>query len=746
MLNKIKKKVLLKTLAIITSVFIVLTIILWLTLPTILKNYIETNDKQWINREVSIEKISINLLQCKVSVYNTTITEPNKETIFLSFDKLLVNFNFWDLAQKNISTEKITLTNLVGNIIQTGNQFNFSDLLNSDNTEETESEPLNFILRNIAIDNAKINYTDAIINSKVVLDSITITDKIFSKGDNLFDANAFIHQPEGGWIKGDFVLNLKNNDYDINAQFLDWQLSPFKTYVSSGVCLGEFSGSINANIALAGNNNYIKSSGKATVSNFNITDPENKPLINIGKFLIDVKQIDSKASIYNFNNILVKDSNVYFEYLPNGDNFTKLLVNSNIPLEENQKTDYYVSPFEMLSVYIYDMTKEYIFKSYTADKIELSNFNLKFYDYTLEDAFHMDLQHLNIVANNIKPENQYANFNIEGQINETGIIKGDVSVSRTGVENMKIDLGINGLFLNRFSPYGRFYTGHSFLEGISSFHNTSEIKNSYLTSTNKLHIEQVKVSKKNKTQSGYSLPLRLAVSLTKDSNGNVDLEIPVEGPINDPKYKFGKVIWQVVKNLFVKMVSSPGKALSNIFNVNEDDLKYIYFDNGQIGLSAKQKKPLEAISKVLNKKPEFKIELIHLYNKDYEMDAIALKIAKIKYLKQSSIALNTDIPIGKQAFDLPSTNPEFLAFLKTKTANFDETISVPENARRLIGLNDTKEKLIAIVAKQKQLIKDYLITEQGISENRFTIKDGSTTEEAINQSSPKFEVKFNIEE
>jgi len=392
------------------------------------------------------------------------------------------------------------------------------------------------------------------------------------------------------------------------------------------------------------------------------------------------------------------------------------------------------------------MTKEYIFTSYTAKKIELSNFNLKFYDYTLEDPFHMDLQHLNIVAKHIKPENHYANFNIDGKINETGIIKGAVSVSRTGVENMKIDLDINGLFLNRFSPYGRYYTGHSFMEGISSFKNTSEIKNSYLTSTNQLHVEQIEVSKKNKTQSGYSLPLRLAVSLMKDSNGNIDLEIPVEGPINDPKYKFGKVIWQVVKNVFLKIASSPVKALSNIFNVNEDDLKNIYFDNGQVGLSPKQKKSLDAIAKVLKKKPEFKIEFSHLYNLDYELDAIALKAAKISYLKQNNTALNTSAPIGKQAFDLPSNDPEFLTFLKTKTPNFDDTISIPENARRLIGQNIVEEKLVAIAKKQKQIIKDYLINEADIAENKFTIKDASTSDEAINQSAPKFEVKFNMDD
>ncbi len=747
MQKKSRVKGLLKAIVIIGGVFVLALLIAWFCLPSILKNYIEDNDKEWINREISIEKITINPLKCSVTIYNSTIKEKNNKETFLAFDTLLVNFNFWELIQKEIGTDTIVLTNLVGTIAQNGNQFNFSDLFNSE-TSEDETEVLDYTLRNVEINNATINYVDQVINSKIVLDSIHIQDPFFSNKDSLFDAYVAIHQPKGGWLKGNLSLNLNTKEYHSIAKFIDWQLSPFKTYVTSGIRLSEFNGTLNAAIDIAGNtqDNYIESKGEVTVTDFKIVDPEKKPLINVGKFLVDVNQINTKKNIYDFNDILIADSNVYFEYLPNGDNFTKLLVNFNSTLEENTKTDYYVSPFEMLSVYIYDMTKEYIFKSYTANKIQLSNFNLKFYDYTLEDPFHMDLQNLNIVANNIRPDNQFANFNLKGKVNETGILNGDISVSRVGVENMKIDLSIDGLFLNRFSPYGRFYTGHRLLEGISSFKNKSTIKDSYLTSTNNLHIEQVKVSKKDKTQSGYSLPLRLGVALMKDTNGNVDLEIPVEGPINDPKYKFGKVIWQIVKNLFVKMVSTPVKALSNVLNVNEDDLKNIYFDNGQIGLSPKQKKPLQAIATVLRKKPDFNIELLHLYNIDYEMDAIALKIAKVNYLKQSNVPIDSSIPIGKQAFDLPSTDPDFIEYLKTKTPNFDASISIPENARRLIGTNIVQEKLINVAKKQKELINTYLISEEGILENRFFIKDGSNTKEAINQSTPKFEVKFGIDE
>ena len=748
MSQKSKKKSLLKIVAVLAIVFCVSVVVLWFALPGILKDYVESNDKEWINREVTIGKIRINPLQLKASVYNASIKEPNGKSNFLSFDKLLVNFDLWDLIKKKISTDEITLTNLQGNIIQNGTHFNFSDLTKSSpDADEDDTEPLDFNLRNINIINAKLHYIDTQIDSDVVLDSITIKDEGFAKYDSIFDANVVIHQPEGGWLKGDVAYNLDTDDYKVDSDFKEWQISPFKGYVTSVMQLSEFSGLLNADLHLAGNvaTDYIKSNGLVTVNDFKMIDPEEKPLMSFGELLVGVKQIDSNQNIYDFENILVKDSNVSFEYLPNGDNFTKWLVDYGATSEANHSTDHYVSPFEMLSIYIYDMTKEYIFKSYTADKIELSNFNLKFYDYTLEDPFHMDLEHLNIEAHDIKPENQFANFNVKGEINATGKIEGGVSVSRSGVENMKVDMNIDGLFLNRFSPYGRYYTAHRFMEGISSFENHSVIKDSYLTSSNKIHIENIQVSKKDKTRSGYSLPMRLAVALMKNSEGNIDLEIPIEGPVNDPEYKFGKVVWQIIKNIFTKAVSSPVKALSKAFKTDVDDLQHIYFDNGQPGVGPKQKKSLDKIAKVLNAKKELKVTMNHLYNPDYEMDAIALKSAKMEYLKQADLDLDKNIPLGKHAFDLSSTDPKFLEFLKAKTTNFDETISIPENARRLVGKELVSTELSKVSERQKSSAREYLIN-QGIEESRIVINDRSSSPEAINQSLPKFEIDFGVVE
>ena len=754
MISKLKITLLLKIFTSVLAVALIVILIAWFALPGYLIDYIEENDTEWINREISIEKVKLNPFTFVIEVLNAKVKEPNSSSDFVSFESLKVNLEFWPLIKSKINVEEVALTRFVGSVIQDNKHFNFSDLLTADSSNETkeDSQPIEFNIHNINVIKSSIHYLDSQLGSKFILDSIEIKDQEFTSKSDIFDAEVAFHQPEGGSVKGDVSYNLKNSDYEVKSHIESWELYPFKKYVTSVIRLNEFDGQIDSHLNISGNANtdFITCNGQVTVGNFKLTDPEDKPLMTIGRFFVDVKQINSQENIYDFKDILVEDSNIVFEYLPNGDNFTKWLVSSEnadtetSDLDNHVGSEYYVSPFEMLSVYIYDMTKEYIFKSYTAEKILFSNFNLKFYDFTLEDSFFMDLTEVEIKSENIKPENQFAHFNVHGKMNRSGIVDGSVSVSRQGVENMDVNMNVKGLFLNRFSPYGRFYTAHQFLEGITSFSNKSVIKDSYLVSNNKLFVEQIKVSKKNKKKSGYSLPMRLAVGLMKDRDGNIDLEIPIEGPINDPKYKYGKVIWQVVKNLFTKIATSPFKALSNAFKVNEDDLKNIYFDNGQIMLGKKQHKSLNSIVKVLSKKEDVVIELNHLFNKEYEMDAIALKKVKLDYLKQSGLHIDSEIPIGKQAFDIPTSDEGFLEYLKRITPNYDETISVPENARNLLGHDFIDQELLNISTKQKEIIKDYLIAEKNIPENRFKIIDATKTDEAINQTRPKFEVKFGV--
>jgi len=304
MAARFKALLLFKILIALLSVFVITIVIAWFALPGYLKSYVEENDIDWINREITIQKVNLNPLTLVVEVEDVVIKEPDSNADFVSFKSLAVNFDFWPLLQSKISTNEITLTSFLGNVIQNGKRFNFSDLFETKKTTEKEddSKPIEFDLRNINIIKSRLNYSDTQLGSNLVLESITIHDESFTSESIVFDADVAMQQLEGGRIKGDVSYNLNNSDYEVEALINSWKLTPFKSYVTSAIQLSEFDGQLDADINIAGNGttDYIKSSGQVTVADFKLIDPENKPLINVGKVFIDITEINSQQKTYDF--------------------------------------------------------------------------------------------------------------------------------------------------------------------------------------------------------------------------------------------------------------------------------------------------------------------------------------------------------------------------------------------------------------------------------------------------------------
>lgn len=749
-------------LMIVTGILILALTGIYLILPWWAVRYVEKHDREWINRDITIEQLRLNPFTLGVTAGGVRITEPESDSTFVKWNRAYVNLALWPLFKSNAFIEALTVDDFYGHVIHAGSAFNFDDLLESEGTE-TEATDGNagwaYQLNNIAFQRAQIIYDDVVIGSRIALDSIGILVDAFGSADTVFRADFRAQQPAGGSLDGQIRYNLQTKDYQTSTSIKTLALEPFKPYVTRGMRLGDFRGHFNADFHLSGNagaSDFLACSGAFEVGDFRMTDPEQDTLVLAGKLELGVDSIDTHQQLYDFRKLQLSDTYAKFEYLANGDNFSNLLVYrpADTLSAENAAADtaeveintrnYYASPFEYLALYIYDLTKDYIFNAYEIDTMAVRNFNLRFYDYTLEDPFYFDLSSTGITAGEIELEDEEAEFAFAGVVNRTGSIDGKVHVSREGVRNMDVDFQIKGVFLTRFSPYSRFYTAHPFWEGAVTFTSTSSIKDYYLKSDNHLFIEQIEVGDKNKTGSGNSLPMKLAVALIRDVDGNVDLDIPIEGQLDDPGYKLGKIIWQVIKNIVVKAASAPFRLLADAFNVDEDDLKTVYFDSGQTELGKRQTKALNSISQVLSKKPEITVAFFHLYNREYELDALAIRKAKADYLAAGAAAEMPEDSMD-QAGPVATTDSLFRIFLAETSPAFDSTISIAENARRRYGEENLQNELNTIIATQQRLITEYLTAGKGIPAERFTIKDLSTEEISLNQTHPKFTVEFGVD-
>lgn len=120
-----------------------------------------------------------------------------------------------------------------------------------------------------------------------------------------------------------------------------------------------------------------------------------------------------------------------------------------------------------------------------------------------------------------------------------------------------------------------------------------------------------------------SLPLELAVSLLKNSKGEINLDLPITGDLSDPKFHFGSVVGTVLKNFIMGIVTAPFKFLGSLVGVGSgQDLGYVEFDPGKSSLDQAQKDKLDKLITVLGKKPNLKLEILGRYNKLYDAEQL----------------------------------------------------------------------------------------------------------------------------
>ena len=102
------------------------------------------------------------------------------------------------------------------------------------------------------------------------------------------------------------------------------------------------------------------------------------------------------------------------------------------------------------------------------------------------------------------------------------------------------------------------YFGMPFREGIFSLTSTNTLNSSQLDGKNKIDIYKPTLGAKQKgVKPRLKLPVKAALYVLKDKDGKVLLEVPVSGNIDNPEFKYMKMVWKTLGNLIVKVATSP---------------------------------------------------------------------------------------------------------------------------------------------------------------------------------------------
>jgi hypothetical protein len=197
--------------------------------------------------------------------------------------------------------------------------------------------------------------------------------------------------------------------------------------------------------------------------------------------------------------------------------------------------------------------------------------------------------------------------------------------------------------LTNLTPYSSKYAGYPITKGKLNVDLHYSLADNKLSANNHLFIDQLTFGDHVDNSTATKLPVRLAVSLLKNSRGEIDVNIPISGSLDNPEFSIGGLVWQAILNLVQKAVTAPFTLLAHAFGGGSgEELNYIEFDAGSATLNDAAQKKLDTIAKALADKPSIRLDLVGRV--DPKVDEPALRSgwvdSQVKRLKVRDMSSN----------------------------------------------------------------------------------------------------------
>ncbi|HSY53968.1 MAG TPA: DUF748 domain-containing protein [Opitutaceae bacterium] len=185
------------------------------------------------------------------------------------------------------------------------------------------------------------------------------------------------------------------------------------------------------------------------------------------------------------------------------------------------------------------------------------------------------------------------------------------------------------------SPYLGKYAGYNLGRGNLSFDTKVHLDQRRLDSENVATLNQFTLGEKTNSPDATSLPVRFAVALLKDASGKIVIDLPVQGSLDDPNFRIGRVVLRVITNLLTKAATAPFSLLGSMFGGTNQPLDRIDFAPGSNVLTPRETQKLDILVRALAARPGLNLEVAGAADPD--ADTPPLQTQKLKQILRERI-------------------------------------------------------------------------------------------------------------
>lgn len=290
-------------------------------------------------------------------------------------------------------------------------------------------------------------------------------------------------------------------------------------------------------------------------------------------------------------------------------------------------------------------------------RLRVTNGTLDFSDASLVLPFSTRVIRLNgtIVGLATDPESR-AELKFGGRIEPSGYAsaEGGLNVLHP-TEFMDINVKFQNVQMSPLSPYTATFAGRTIDSGRVWLDLDYKIVNKQLAGANKVLLDNVVLGERVQAPNAMDLPLDLAIALLKDSQGRINMTVPVSGDVSNPKFSYGALIRDAIASAIGRIVTAPFRALASLFGGgSSDDLGKVSFGPGSARLYPPQRESLQKVAKALQERPQLEVVVHGAY--DPARDAARLRLAPVRLALAQ--AMGQALKPGEDPGPIPYSDPE----------------------------------------------------------------------------------------
>jgi len=351
-----------------------------------------------------------------------------------------------------------------------------------------------------------------------------------------------------------------------------------------------------------------------------------------------------------------------------------------------------------------------------------------------------------------------------GDVDISASVEGTAPVQIGGTVNpfareLALDLTAKArdIDLPPLTPYSVKYAGYGIQKGKLSLEVHYRIDNRKLAATNKLVLDQLTFGEHVESPTATKLPVLLVLALLKDRNGVINLDLPIQGTLDDPKFSIWGVIVQIVANLFTKAATAPFALLGALGGRGGEQLAYVEFAPGRADLSSPEEEKLGSLAKALTDRPGLKLDAAGRAVADIDREGlkrVALDRA-VRAQKQKALVAE-----GASAPSLDALTIDAAEYPKYLAAVYRDT-KLPDKPRNVLGFakeippaemealllasyGADEEALRGLANRRAQTVKEWLVEKGSVPSERIFVVAAKLSGEGITDKGAVTRVDFAI--